>query len=67
MPEKVADLTRLHDSWLATMANPVKAGDKKWLPGVHEAAKKKKPTPEQKEKARSRVTREGNIRESLPE
>jgi arylsulfatase A-like enzyme len=29
MPEKVAELTRLHDAWLAQMAKPVKAGEKR--------------------------------------
>lgn len=52
MPDKLAELTRLHDAWLAGMAKPVKAGDKKWLAGTHSTAKKKKLTPEQKQKAR---------------
>ncbi|HPA18127.1 MAG TPA: sulfatase-like hydrolase/transferase [Verrucomicrobiae bacterium] len=30
MPEKVAELTRLHDAWLAGMARPVKAGEKRY-------------------------------------
>lgn len=30
MPEKVAELTKLHDAWLAEMANPVKAGAKRF-------------------------------------
>lgn len=30
MPEKVAELTRLHDAWLADMARPVKAGEKRY-------------------------------------
>jgi arylsulfatase A-like enzyme len=29
-PEKVAELTRLHDAWLAGMANPVKSGAKRF-------------------------------------
>jgi arylsulfatase A-like enzyme len=65
MPGKVAELTQLHDSWLATMANPVKAGDKKWLPGVHEAAKKKKLAPEQKEKVRAQERAEKRAQEQL--
>jgi arylsulfatase A-like enzyme len=52
MPDKLAVLTKLHDGWLAGMAKPVKAGDKKWLAGTHSIAKKKKLTPEQKKKAR---------------
>jgi len=51
MPDKVAALTKLHDDWLAGMAKPVKAGEKKWLPGMI-TQKKKKLTPEQKQKAR---------------
>ncbi len=51
MPDKVAELTKLHDAWLAQMAKPVKAGEKKWTPGMS-TAKKKKLTPEQKQKAR---------------
>lgn len=30
MPEKVAELTKLHDAWLAQMAKPVKAGEKRY-------------------------------------
>ncbi len=30
MPEKVAELTKLHDGWLAEMAKPVKAGEKRY-------------------------------------
>jgi arylsulfatase A-like enzyme len=51
MPHKVAELTQLHDAWLAPMAKPVKPGEKKWTPGMS-TAKKKKLTPEQKQKAR---------------
>jgi hypothetical protein len=29
MPRKVAELTKLHDAWLAEMAKPVKAGEKR--------------------------------------
>ena len=50
-PEQVAALTKLHDAWLTQMAKPVKAGEKKWLPGMS-TAKKKKLTPEQKKKSR---------------
>ena len=51
MPEKLAELARLHYAWLAEMPKPVKAGEKKWLPGM-ESGKKKKLTQEQKKKAR---------------
>jgi arylsulfatase A-like enzyme len=51
MPDKLAELTQLHDAWLAQMARPVKAGEKKWTPGVS-TAKQKKLTSEQKQKAR---------------
>jgi hypothetical protein len=29
MPEKVTELTKLHDAWLAEMPNPIKAGGKR--------------------------------------
>jgi arylsulfatase A-like enzyme len=51
MPDRVAALTKLHDDWLAQMAKPVKAGEKKWQSGMS-TAKRKKLTPEQKQKAR---------------
>jgi arylsulfatase A-like enzyme len=51
MPDKVAALTKLHDEWLTQMARPVKAGEKKWTPGMS-TTKKKNLTPEQKQKAR---------------
>jgi hypothetical protein len=52
LPDKVAELTKLHDDWLASMAEPVKAGDKKWTRGM-DAAKKNKLTPVEKKQARS--------------
>jgi arylsulfatase A-like enzyme len=30
MPEKVTELTKLHDAWLAEMPNPIKAGGKRY-------------------------------------
>ncbi len=30
MPEKLAELTALHDTWLADMANPIKGGAKRY-------------------------------------
>jgi arylsulfatase A-like enzyme len=51
MPDKLAELTQLHDAWLAQMANPVKAGEKKWTPGAT-TGKTKKRTTEEKQKAR---------------
>jgi arylsulfatase A-like enzyme len=44
MPEKVAELTRLHDAWLAQMAKPVKAGEKRqdMTAGADEKPRKKK-------------------------
>lgn len=47
-PERIAELTRMHDEWLAQMPDPVKRGTKKWTPDSPGApAKKKKHTPEQ--------------------
>ncbi len=45
MPEKVAELTKLHDTWLAEMAKPVKAGEKRYnisAKGEEKPRKKKK-------------------------
>ncbi len=44
MPEKVAELTKLHDAWLAEMAKPVKAGEKRYdmAAKTDEKPKKKK-------------------------
>lgn len=46
-PDQVARLTALHDAWLAEMAEPVKAGAKKWVvevtnPTKRDRKKKKK-------------------------
>ena len=30
MPVKVAELTKLHDAWLAEMSNPIKSGAKRY-------------------------------------
>ncbi|MEQ1850806.1 MAG: sulfatase-like hydrolase/transferase [Chthoniobacteraceae bacterium] len=48
MPEKVAELTKLHDAWLAEMATPVKAGAKRFGMPLPEGAKPKKPKSERK-------------------
>jgi hypothetical protein len=46
MPDKVAELTKLHDAWLTEMANPVKAGTKRFgmttTDGTDPMKKKKK-------------------------
>jgi arylsulfatase A-like enzyme len=52
MPEKVAELTKLHDAWLAEMAKPVKAGEKRYNMAAPAAKKPKKMTKEEKKKAR---------------
>ncbi|MGE0759711.1 MAG: sulfatase-like hydrolase/transferase [Pirellulaceae bacterium] len=60
MPEKLAELTRLHDGWLAEMAQPVKAGGKKSTstsPG-----KPRKQKPKQKKKVRDAA----DVRSNLP-
>jgi arylsulfatase A-like enzyme len=51
MPEQVTELTKLHDGWLAEMANPVKAGAERY--GMTASAPERtRKTPEQK-KARN--------------
>ena len=50
-PDKLAELTRLHDDGLAPMLRPVKAGEKKWTPGMS-TTKKQKLTSEQKKELR---------------
>ena len=52
MPDKVAELTKLHDAWLANMAKPVKAGEKRYNMAAPAAKKPKKMTKEEKKKAR---------------
>lgn len=52
MPEKVTELTKLHDAWLANMAKPVKAGEKRYDMAPQTGKKPKKMTKEVKKKAR---------------
>lgn len=52
MPEKVAELTKLHDAWLAQMAKPVKAGEKRYNLNAPAIKKPKKMTKEEKKKSR---------------
>jgi hypothetical protein len=40
MPEKVAELTKMHEAWLAPFPNPINGGGKKW--GTDPTAGKKK-------------------------
>ncbi|MHC4403464.1 MAG: sulfatase family protein [Planctomycetota bacterium] len=51
-PQKVAELTRLHDAWLDQMAEPAHGGPKRWSPGVQPRVKRSK-----QEKARQRDQR----------
>jgi arylsulfatase A-like enzyme len=59
LPEKVAELTRRHDAWLAEMAEPVKAGAKRYdlAPAAADGSKppKKKRTREEKRKAQQEL------------
>ncbi|MEO6739777.1 MAG: sulfatase-like hydrolase/transferase, partial [Chthoniobacteraceae bacterium] len=48
MPEKVAELTKLHDAWLAEMANPKTAGAKRFGLEPPATFKAKKPKAERK-------------------
>ena len=48
MPEKVAELTKLHDAWLAEMPNPIKAGAKRFGMPLPEGTKPKKPKSDRK-------------------
>jgi arylsulfatase A-like enzyme len=52
MPEKVMELTKLHDAWLAKMAKPIKAGEKRYNMAAPAEKKPKKMTKEEKKKAR---------------
>ncbi len=48
MPEKVAELTKLHDAWLAEMANPKSAGGKRYGMEAPAGTKANKPKSERK-------------------
>lgn len=50
MPERVSELTRLHDTWLAEMANPIKAGAKRFGIEPPPSLKAKKPKSERRKK-----------------
>jgi arylsulfatase A-like enzyme len=49
-PEKIVELTKLHDAWLAEMPNPVKAGAKRYGMTAPEGTKEKRPKSERKKK-----------------
>ena len=72
MPEKVAELTKLHDAWLAEMATPKTAGAKRFGMPLPEGAPTKKPKSERKKnkgvplpKVPGAAARDGTIRESF--
>ncbi|MCA1964881.1 MAG: sulfatase-like hydrolase/transferase, partial [Prosthecobacter sp.] len=52
MPDKVAELTKLHDTWLTQMPKPVKEGEKRYDMAAQTGKKPKKMTKEEKQKAR---------------
>lgn len=54
MPEKVLQLSELHDHWLAQMRNPIKAGEKKWTDGMPTAKKKQTLGLKRRERVKSR-------------
>ncbi len=51
MPEKLAELTKLHDTWLAEMAMPVKAGGKRYGMAAPEGSAPKKAKADRKKKS----------------
>jgi arylsulfatase A-like enzyme len=66
MPEKVAELTKLHDTWLAEMAQPIKGEAKRYGMPLPEGSKPKKPKSERKKKAAAApaTSREAHASES---
>jgi arylsulfatase A-like enzyme len=52
MPEKVAELTKLHDAWLSEIPNPVKSGAKRYGMPAPENSRPKKPKSERKKAAK---------------
>ena len=50
MPEKVAELTKLHDAWLSEMASPAHGGAKRFGMEAPAGGKSKKPKSERKKK-----------------
>lgn len=54
LPDKVAELTYLYDTWLAQMPDPVKGGSKKWVAEPNDVPKKRKKRTEG-EKAKDRA------------
>jgi hypothetical protein len=55
MPEKVAELSKLHDVWLAEMADPIKGETKRYGMPLPEGSKPKKPKSERKKKTAAAV------------
>jgi arylsulfatase A-like enzyme len=53
MPEKVVELTKLHDAWLAEMPNPIKAGGKRYGMEAPAGTTPKKPKAERKKRTTS--------------
>ena len=52
-PEKVAELTKLHDAWLVEMQNPIHGGAKRWGLPSPEGSKTKKPKKDRKKNQQS--------------
>lgn len=65
MPEQVALLTRLHDDWLAEMAEPVKGGGKKWGIAAETPTKKKRTAEKEIDRAEKRLKRMKTEPESM--
>lgn len=67
MPEKVVELTKLHDAWLAEMADPVKGGGKRYglTGGNTKKVKKKELKSTAIPKVSSSSTVPGTVRESF--
>jgi arylsulfatase A-like enzyme len=53
MPEKVIELTKLHDAWLAEMANPIRAGGKRFGLPAPEGSVPKRAKADRRKKTRA--------------
>jgi arylsulfatase A-like enzyme len=61
LPDKVAELTKLHDSWLDEMAEPVSGAPKRWSPDVEAKQTGKKTKKEQRKNRRRNKPPKGDI------
>jgi arylsulfatase A-like enzyme len=65
-PRKVAELTKLYDAWLDSMAEPINGAPKRWKPGVTARRKPRNKADKQKQREERRKKKQAERKKTKP-